>query len=107
MREAPSVDLIEGLVGKGARVQCYDPVAMHNAKAYFRERIVCAPGAYEACEGADALFIVTEWNEFRRPDLKQLRSQMRGKVIFDGRNVLDPVAAREEGFTYYGIGRPG
>jgi UDPglucose 6-dehydrogenase len=107
MREAPAVDLIEGLVGKGARVQCYDPVAMQNARAYFRERIVCAPGAYEACEGADALFIVTEWNEFRRPDLKQLRSVMRGHVIFDGRNVLDPVAAREEGFTYYGIGRPG
>jgi UDPglucose 6-dehydrogenase len=107
MREAPAVDLIEGLVGKGARVQCYDPVAMQNAKAYFRDRIVCAPGAYEACEGADALFIVTEWNEFRRPDLKQLRAQMRGKVIFDGRNVLDPVAVREEGFTYYGIGRPG
>jgi UDPglucose 6-dehydrogenase len=107
MREAPAVDLIEGLLGKGARVQCYDPVAMGNARAYFQDRIVCAPGAYEACEGADALFVVTEWNEFRRPDLKSLRTQMRGHVIFDGRNVLDPQAAREEGFTYYGIGRGG
>jgi UDPglucose 6-dehydrogenase len=107
MREAPSIDLIEGLLGKGARVQCHDPAAMQNARAYFADRVVYAPGAYEACEGADALFIVTEWSEFRRPDLKQLRSLMRGHVIFDGRNVLDPAAARDEGFTYYGIGWAG
>jgi UDPglucose 6-dehydrogenase len=105
MREAPSIELIEGLLGKGARVQCHDPVAMQNARAWFEDRVHYAPGAYEACEGADALFIVTEWNEFRRPDLKQLRGIMRGRVIFDGRNVLDPAAAREEGFSYYGIGR--
>jgi UDPglucose 6-dehydrogenase len=107
MREAPAVDLIEGLIGKGARVQCHDPAAMDNARAYFGARIVCAPGALEAAEGADALFIVTEWNEFRRPDLKELKSIMRGNVIFDGRNVLDPAGTREEGFVYYGIGRPG
>ncbi|MFL5408028.1 MAG: UDP-glucose dehydrogenase family protein [Myxococcales bacterium] len=107
MREAPSIELIEGLLGKGARVQCHDPVAMPNARPYFEDRVVYAPGAYEACEGADALFIVTEWNEFRRPDLKALRALMRGHVVFDGRNVLDPAAAREEGFTYYGIGRAG
>src|SRR4051812_6983671 len=105
MREAPSIELIEGLLGKGARVQCHDPVAMSNARAVFEDRVVYAPGAYEACEGADALFIVTEWNEFRRPDLKQLRAVMRGRAIFDGRNVLDPAAAKEEGFHYYGIGR--
>src|SRR3954447_25578677 len=105
MREAPSIELIEGLLGKGARVQCHDPVSMSNARAVFEDRVVYAPGAYEACEGADALFIVTEWNEFRRPDLKQLRAVMRGRAIFDGRNVLDPAAAKEEGFHYYGIGR--
>ncbi|MFL5310333.1 MAG: UDP-glucose dehydrogenase family protein, partial [Myxococcales bacterium] len=105
MREAPSIDLIEGLIGKGARVQCHDPIAMDNARAYFGDRVLFAPGAYEAAEGAEALFIVTEWNEFRRPDLKQLGAVMKGRVIFDGRNVLDPVLTREEGFRYYGIGR--
>jgi UDPglucose 6-dehydrogenase len=107
MREAPAIELIEGLIGKGARVQCHDPAAMANARCIFEDRVVYAPGAYEACEGADALFIVTEWNEFRRPDLKVLRSVMRGHVIFDGRNVVDPVAARQQGFSYHGIGRPG
>jgi UDPglucose 6-dehydrogenase len=107
MREAPAIELIEGLLGKGARVQCHDPVAMPRARSWFEDRVLYARGAYEACEGADALFIVTEWNEFRRPDLKALRSAMRGNVIFDGRNVLDPAAARDEGFAYYGIGRPG
>jgi UDPglucose 6-dehydrogenase len=107
MREAPAIELIEGLLGKGARVQCHDPVAMKNARAWFEDRVLYAPGAYEACEGADALFIVTEWSEFRRPDLKALRSLMRGNAIFDGRNVLEPQAAREEGFSYYGIGRSG
>jgi UDPglucose 6-dehydrogenase len=107
MREAPAIELIEGLLGKGASVQCHDPVAMDNARRYFEDRVLYAPGAYEACEGADALFIVTEWSEFRRPDLKALRAVMRRHAIFDGRNVLDPAAARDEGFTYYGIGRRG
>jgi UDPglucose 6-dehydrogenase len=107
MREAPAIELIEGLLGKGARVQCHDPVAMHKARVWFEDRVIYAPGAYEACEGADALFIVTDWNEFRRPDLKALRAAMRGHAIFDGRNVLDPAVVREEGFSYYGIGRSG
>ena len=107
MREAPAIELIEGLLGKGARVQCHDPVAMHKARIWFEDRVIYAPGAYEACEGADALFIVTNWNEFRRPDLKALRAAMRGHAIFDGRNVLDPAVVREEGFSYYGIGRSG
>jgi UDPglucose 6-dehydrogenase len=105
MREAPSIELIEGLIGKGARVQCHDPAAMENAREYFGDRVTYAPGAYEAAEGADALFIATEWNEFRRPDLKQLRRIMKGNVIFDGRNVLDANVTREEGFVYFGIGR--
>jgi UDPglucose 6-dehydrogenase len=105
MREAPAVELVEGLIGKGSRVQAYDPAATENARAYFGDLVHFAPGAYEAAEGADALFIVTEWNEFRRPDLRRLASLMRNRVIFDGRNVLDPAMAREEGFTYYGIGR--
>ncbi|AEI62032.1 UDP-glucose dehydrogenase family protein [Corallococcus macrosporus] len=105
MREAPSVELIEGLLGKGARVQCHDPVAGAVARQYFGDRVAYAPTCYEAAEGADGIFLVTEWNEFRRPDLKRLRALMRRPIIFDGRNVLDPRLARSEGFTYIGVGR--
>jgi UDPglucose 6-dehydrogenase len=106
MREAPSVELIEGLLGKGARVQCHDPVAIESARRYFGDRVLYAPTNYAAAEGADALFLVTEWNEFRLPDLKRLKATMKSPTIFDGRNVIDPRSAREEGFTYFGIGRP-
>jgi UDPglucose 6-dehydrogenase len=105
MREAPSVELIEGLLGKGAKVQCHDPVAAKVAQRYFGNRVLYAPTNYAAVEGADALFLVTEWNEFRRPDLKRLKSLMKAPVVFDGRNVFEPAQMREEGFTYYGIGR--
>jgi UDPglucose 6-dehydrogenase len=105
MREAPSIELIEGLIGKGARVQAYDPISMVAAWRHFGDRILYAPSGYDAAEGADGLFLVTEWNEFRRPDFKHLRHIMRCPVIFDGRNVFKPQEAREEGFTYYGIGR--
>jgi UDPglucose 6-dehydrogenase len=100
------VELIEGLLGKGARVQCHDPVAAQVAQRYFGNRVLYAPSNYAAVEGADALFLVTEWSEFRRPDLKKLKSLMKAPVIFDGRNVFDPTQVRDEGFTYYGIGRP-
>ena len=106
MREAPSVELIEGLVGKGARVQVYDPVAMELARKRFGDRISFAPSAYGAVEGADALFLVTEWNEFRRPDMNKVKGVMRRPVVFDGRNLFDPEALRGLGFTYYGVGRP-
>jgi UDPglucose 6-dehydrogenase len=106
MREAPSVTVIETLLGKGARVQAYDPVAMERARRYFGDRIVLAPGPYEAVEGADALFVVTEWSEFRTPDLERVRSVMADRVVFDGRNVFEPQELRDLGFVYYGIGRP-
>jgi UDPglucose 6-dehydrogenase len=105
MREAPSVELIEGLLGKGARVQCHDPVATEVAQRYFGDRVLYAPTCYDAAEGADGLFLVTEWNEFRHPDMKRLKTVMKSPVIFDGRNVFDPQRARDEGFTYFGIGR--
>ncbi len=105
MREAPAVELIEGLLGKGARVQVHDPVASKVAERYFGNRVLYAPSGYAAAEGAEGLFLVTEWNEFRRPDLRRLKSLMRGHTIFDGRNILDPVQVKDEGFTYYGIGR--
>ena len=105
MREAPSVELIEGLLAKGARVVAYDPVAEHTARRVFGERIRYAQVAYEALEGADALFVVTEWNEFRHPDFERMRALMKAPIIFDGRNIYDPAHMREQGFTYAGLGR--
>jgi UDPglucose 6-dehydrogenase len=106
MREAPSITVIEMLLGKGARVQAYDPVAMRNARRYFGDRVMLAPGPYEAVEGADGLFVVTEWSEFRAPDLDRVKTLMKDPVVFDGRNVFDPDEMKELGFTYYGVGRP-
>jgi UDPglucose 6-dehydrogenase len=105
MREAPSIEIIEGLIGKGARVQVTDPVAAEVAGKLLGDRVVFSPGPYEAIEGADALCVVTEWNEFRHPDFDRMKRLMRSPVIFDGRNVFDPAAMRARGFQYYGIGR--
>jgi UDPglucose 6-dehydrogenase len=106
MREAPSIEVIEGLLGKGARVRAYDPVAMARARRRFGDRVTLADGPYEALEDADGLFVVTEWSEFRNPDLERMRRLMRTPVIFDGRNVFDPAELRAQGFVHYGIGRP-
>ncbi len=106
MREAPSIEVIEGLLGKGARVQAYDPVATERARRHFGDRVHLAPGPYEALEGADGLFVVTEWSEFRNPDFERMRALMKERVVFDGRNVFDPDEMRELGFTWHGIGRP-
>ncbi len=106
MREAPAVVLIEGLLGKGAKVQVHDPVAMDVAKRIFGNRVTWAPTAYDAIEGVDALFVVTEWNEFRHPDFARMKGLMKEPVVFDGRNVFSPTSMRERGFTWYGIGRP-
>jgi len=105
MREAPAVELVEGLLGKGARVQVHDPVAASSAKKLFNGRVLYAPTSYAAAEGADALFLVTEWNEFRRPDFEHLKAVMNQPVVFDGRNVFDPEVMRRLGFSYYGVGR--
>jgi len=105
MREAPSIEVIEGLLSKGAQVVAHDPVAESSARRYFGERIRFAALPYEALEGVDALFIVTEWNEFRRPDFERMKALMKAPVIFDGRNIYDPARMRELGFTYQGVGR--
>ena len=105
MREAPSVPTIEALLAAGAAVRAYDPQAARAARAIFGERITYAARSYDALEGADALAIVTEWNEFREPDFARMRSLLRAPVIFDGRNVFDVEQMRTEGFTYYSIGR--
>ncbi|MFN7134241.1 MAG: UDP-glucose dehydrogenase family protein, partial [Myxococcales bacterium] len=105
MREAPSIEIIEGLVGKGAKVRAHDPVSQPVAKKIFGERVHYCEGPYDALQGVDALFVVTEWNEFRHPDFERMKSLMKGRVVFDGRNIFDPAAMRQRGFTYYGIGR--
>ncbi|WP_225413878.1 UDP-glucose dehydrogenase family protein [Stigmatella hybrida] len=105
MREAPSLEVIEGLLGKGAQVVAHDPVAERGARRYFGDRIRYAALPYDALEGVDALCIVTEWNEFRHPDFERMKALMKTPVIFDGRNIYDPARMRELGFTYLGIGR--
>ncbi len=105
IRESPAVEVIEMLLGKGATVHCHDPVAEEVAKNHFGDRIGYADTPYDCCEGADALVVVTDWSQFRKPDLNRIRDAMRSPVVFDGRNVFDPASLRDAGFTYYGIGR--
>jgi len=105
MREAPSITVINGLLKRGAIITAYDPVAMENAKKIFKNRISFGNDMYSAAEGADAIFLITEWQEFRLPDFKKLKKMMRSPVIFDGRNIYDPKEMKKEGFIYYGIGR--
>ena len=105
MREAPSVYIIRQLQKAGARVVAYDPVAMENAKNVLSERVSYAKDAYGAAKDADAVAIVTEWNEFRQLDLVRLARSLKNLVIFDGRNIYEPSRVKELGFTYYGVGR--
>jgi UDPglucose 6-dehydrogenase len=106
MREAPSVPLIRGFLDAGAAVQAYDPEAMAVARSIFGSKVTYAENNYAALTGADALVIVTEWNEFREPDFARMRKLMRAPVIFDGRNLYRPEQIRAHGFTYVSIGRP-
>jgi len=107
MREAPSRAIIAGLLEAGVRVRAYDPVAAAEARRIYGERdhIFLARSAYEAAEGADALVIATEWQEFRSPDFERLKRILKAPLIFDGRNLYDPGMVGRLGFTYYAIGR--
>ena len=106
MREAPAVPLIQGLLAAGATVQAYDPEAMKVARGMFGSKIHYAETSYGALTGADALAIVTEWNEFREPDYGRMRKLMRSPIVFDGRNIYNPESLRSLGFTYISMGRP-
>ena len=106
MREAPSLTVIEDLLSRGARVSAYDPEAMKEARRHFGDRIQYADTPLSAAQHADALILVTEWNEFRNPSWALLERTMRGRVVFDGRNIWDPERVRGAGFEYTGIGRP-
>ncbi len=104
MREAPSIDTIEALLEHGAKVKAFDPIARDTARRVFGDRIEYGKKQYDVLEGADALLIVTEWNEFRRPDFDRMKSLMARPVIFDGRNLYDPKGVSKLGFEYFGIG---
>jgi len=105
MREAPSVVIINRLLRAGAIVQAHDPVAIGEARKIFRNRVVFTTDCYEALHGADALVVVTEWNEFRTPDFRKMKRLMHKPVIFDGRNLYNQEELRKLGYTYYGMGR--
>jgi UDPglucose 6-dehydrogenase len=105
MRDAPAITVIESLLAAGARVQAFDPEAMEEARKIFGDRIQYTHRNYDALHGATALLILTEWNEFRRPDFERIKKLLKQPVIFDGRNIYDPSDLRRSGFKYYSIGR--
>lgn len=105
VREAPALYMIEALLREGASVTAFDPEAMRNVKALLGDRIGYAENQYEALEGADALIIATEWNEFRTPDFSKIAASLKNKVIFDGRNLFDLESMKEQGFHYESVGR--
>ncbi len=105
IREAPALVLIDSLLAAGAKVRAHDPEAMANVKAIYGDKVTFCDKPYGALEGADALAVVTEWQEFRTPDFDLMKKLLAGAVIFDGRNLYDDKAVAGYGFTYYAIGR--
>ncbi len=105
MRDAPSITVIEALLAAEARIQAYDPEAMEEARKIFGDRIDYAKRNYDALPGADGLLVLTEWNEFRRPDFPRIKELLKQAVVFDGRNIYDAAELRKLGFKYYSIGR--
>jgi len=105
MRDAPSITVVESLLQAGAQIRAYDPEAEEEAKKIFRDRIRYERRNYDALKGADALLVVTEWNEFRRPNFVYMKELMKNPVIFDGRDIYEPAELRRLGFIYYSVGR--
>ena len=106
IREAPALVLIEDLLSAGAEVAVFDPEAMDNARRVLGDRVVFSDSAHEALEEADALVVVTEWNEFRFPDFDRIKNALKEPIVFDGRNVYDPRTMSDLGFIYFSVGRP-
>ena len=105
MRESPTIPLIEGLLGAGARVQTHDPKATDSARTIFGDRVMYAADPYSAAHGADALIVMTEWLVYRNPDFDRVRKLVRRPLLIDGRNLYDPERMAALGFEYHGIGR--
>ncbi len=105
MREAASIVTINLLLSEGANIKAYDPQAIENAREIFKDKIKYGNTPYDCLRGAEALVILTEWNEFRNPDFKKIEALMSKKIIFDGRNIYDPAKVKASDFEYYCIGR--
>jgi UDPglucose 6-dehydrogenase len=105
IREAPALTIINGLLNMGAIVHAHDPIANEAVRSIYTDQIKLFDNNYDALQGVEALVIITEWNEFRRPDFAEMRKRMKHAAIFDGRNIYDPEEIRQLGFVYYGIGR--
>ena len=105
LRDAPSLVIMNALLEAGARVRAHDPIALARAKSLYPKKVEFFENCYDALKGGEALLIITEWNEFRRPDFPRMKSLMKTPVIFDGRNIYDPKALKEAGFKYFGMGR--
>jgi UDPglucose 6-dehydrogenase len=107
LRHAPALRLIDGLLEKNVTIKAYDPIAMDNAKEVYGDRIEFHDDAYSAMDGADALIIMTEWNEFRQLDLERIKEMLGNPVVIDCRNIYKPAVMKELGFRYHSFGRPG
>jgi UDPglucose 6-dehydrogenase len=106
IREAPALEIIAQLRGAGASIAAYDPIAADNVRAIVGDAITITEDPYAAAQGADAVLLITEWHQLRQPDFVRLRKLVRTPVLFDGRNIWDPIAAQRAGFEYHAIGRP-
>jgi len=106
IRESPAIALVEMLVQEGCQISAYDPAAMERARQALKSGVEFAGNPYEAARGADALLILTDWEEFAKLDWKRMRNQLKDPIVIDGRNLYDPAAVAESGFTYYSMGRP-
>ncbi len=105
MRMAPSITIVNALLEFGAKIQAYDPKGFEQAKTYFGDKITYAKSSYEALENADCMLLLTEWNEFRRPDFDRIKELMKNPIIFDGRNQYDNKRLKQRGFEYHCIGK--
>ena len=106
IRESPALLLVQELLREGCHVCVYDPAAMERAKDVLKSQVEFASDAYGAAKGADALLILTEWEEFGTLDLERLRGLVKYPIVLDGRNLYDPAVMVEHGFSYYSVGRP-
>jgi UDPglucose 6-dehydrogenase len=107
MRDSPALSIVSRLIGDGAAIRAFDPEGMEQARPLLPESVTYCRDAMDAVTGADAAVLITEWNEFRALSPARLRDTMSGRVLVDLRNAWDPIAMRQAGFDYHGIGRPG
>jgi UDPglucose 6-dehydrogenase len=106
IRESPALLLVQELLREGCHICAYDPAAMERAREVLKSGVEFAADAYQAAKGADAVLILTEWEEFAALDLDRLRALVKYPIVLDGRNLYDPAVMVEHGFSYYSVGRP-